>query len=200
MITEDHSQIVDYIIASEKHKDGTDHLHVYLKMNKKLNIKSQKFFDLLDPKDLDNPEEVYHGNYQGCRSDMAVMNYVVKGGNYISSLSEADLDQKKKARGCKKAMIGEILLTDGLTASVIRDNPDLMLKDLTKLKQNVDMYTLLKQKEEESSRALKLSELDFSIPVNQHFRGIDITKKNCHLWIHGPRNTGKSYIIEQLIE
>ena len=58
MVTEEHCRIEDYIIAKEKHDDGTDHLHVYLSMAKKLNIKSSKFFDIED----DNGT-VYHGNY-----------------------------------------------------------------------------------------------------------------------------------------
>lgn len=29
---------------------------------------------------------------------------------------------------------------------------------------------------------------------------LDLTKKKCHLWIHGPANSGKTYFVEQLIE
>lgn len=44
-------------------------------------------------------------------------------------------------------MIGEKLLIDGLTAEIIREQPELMMKDLTKLKANIDIYKHLVEKE-----------------------------------------------------
>lgn len=80
-------EVENYIVAREKHKDGNLHLHVYLKLNKKVNIRHADFFDL--PKE--NEDSVYHGNYQGCRSKGAVINYVKKDNDFISNLEEKEL-------------------------------------------------------------------------------------------------------------
>lgn len=66
--------ITEYVIATEKHADGNDHLHAYLKLDKKIHIKNEKFFDLGN----------HHGNYQGARSPTKVKKYCAKEGNFIA--------------------------------------------------------------------------------------------------------------------
>jgi len=48
--------------ANQFLKDGTPHRHVYLQLSSKVNLNAPTCLDL---KKNDN---VYHGNYQGCRS------------------------------------------------------------------------------------------------------------------------------------
>lgn len=67
--------IEEYIVAQEKHQDGTDHLHIYLKLDEKLSVRESTLFDL---------DEEYHGNYQSVRSPNRVKKYCTKGGNYIA--------------------------------------------------------------------------------------------------------------------
>jgi len=67
--------IEEYILAQEKHQDGTDHLHVYLKLDERLNVRDATLFDL---------DGEYHGNYQAVRSPAKVKKYCIKGGNYIA--------------------------------------------------------------------------------------------------------------------
>lgn len=68
----------DYVIATEKHADGTNHLHVYLYRGpgKKFNIRRQDALDLSG----------HHGNYQSVRSPSAVMKYCQKEGNFLSNV------------------------------------------------------------------------------------------------------------------
>jgi hypothetical protein len=73
-IKEKHT-IVEYVIAQEKHQDGTDHLHAFIKLEKKATF-NNKLFDL--------PE--HHGNYQVAKSWKHVKQYVTKGGNFIASI------------------------------------------------------------------------------------------------------------------
>lgn len=73
-LTSRNRNITEYIIASEKHVDGHDHLHVFLKLNKRLNITSASFYDLANN----------HGNYQACRSPKRVQKYCTKDGNFIA--------------------------------------------------------------------------------------------------------------------
>lgn len=69
-----------YVIATEKHQDGTNHLHVYLHRGpgKKFNIRRPDALDLLG----------HHGNYQSCRSASAVQAYCKKEGNFLSNVEE----------------------------------------------------------------------------------------------------------------
>lgn len=81
----EHHVIVEYVISQEKHQDGTDHLHAFIKLDKRVNFKKGLF---------DIPS--FHGNYQVAKSWNAVKQYVVKGGNYITNL---DLDSAKAKKG-----------------------------------------------------------------------------------------------------
>ena len=45
-------EIVEYVIAEEKHKDGSPHLHAFIKLAKKIRF-AQAAFDLME----------YHGHY-----------------------------------------------------------------------------------------------------------------------------------------
>jgi len=78
--------LVSYLIAREKHKDGNEHLHAYLKLDSALNLKDPLFWDLGN----------HHGNYQGCRSPAAVINYVSKENEWIASPDLEDRARKKK--------------------------------------------------------------------------------------------------------
>lgn len=67
--------ITEYVIAQEKHADGTDHLHAFIKTEKRTEF-GKTIFDFPD----------YHGNYQIAKSWSCVKAYVTKGGNYISNI------------------------------------------------------------------------------------------------------------------
>jgi hypothetical protein len=76
-----------YLIAQEQHMDGTMHLHAYLRLDHKMNIKDERKFDLR----LDG--ELYHPNMQGARSPKAVIKYVCKDGKYVTNMSQATIDE-----------------------------------------------------------------------------------------------------------
>lgn len=66
--------ITEYLISSEKHQDGTDHIHAWIKLNKSLNVRSPTLFDLNN----------HHDNYQAARNANRVKKYCAKDGNYIA--------------------------------------------------------------------------------------------------------------------
>jgi len=76
-----------YLIAQEQHMDGTMHLHAYLRLDHKMNIKDERKFDL--KKDGEN----YHPNIQSARSPKAVIKYVCKDGKYVTNMSQATIDE-----------------------------------------------------------------------------------------------------------
>lgn len=63
------------LVAKEKHKDGNDHYHVYLKFNEKKDVKNEKLFDCFG----------LHPNIQSVRSVKAVLKYVIKDDNYLAN-------------------------------------------------------------------------------------------------------------------
>ena len=46
MTTAKFLKIEEYVIASEKHEDGSPHLHVYLKLDKTIDIKDPMYWDI----------------------------------------------------------------------------------------------------------------------------------------------------------
>lgn len=76
----------EYVISEEKHKDGSPHLHAFIKLARKKRFNAT-MFDL----------EEYHGEYQPAKSFRAVCRYVIKDGKYISNIDvKSYLDKKGK--------------------------------------------------------------------------------------------------------
>ncbi|AUM61624.1 Rep [uncultured virus] len=84
-------EIDKYIVAQEKHQDGNLHIHCYLLLKSKLNLKNPRKFDYQE----------YHPKVEGCRSYKNVIKYVTKDGNYITNyerdILEKIINDNKKA-------------------------------------------------------------------------------------------------------
>lgn len=63
------------VVASERHQDGSPHLHAVVRFQTRLRTTSTTAFDFVCGK---------HGNYQASRSAKASVEYVVKKGDYVS--------------------------------------------------------------------------------------------------------------------
>lgn len=72
---EQHGAIKEYVIASEKHQDGTPHVHAYVRYTKKMRWNPTRW-DLFG----------HHGNYQQARSWAAAAKYCKKDGDYIANI------------------------------------------------------------------------------------------------------------------
>ncbi|ADM64623.2 replication initiator protein [Spinach severe curly top virus] len=68
-------------VASERHADGTPHLHCLIQLSGKSNIKDCRFFDITHPRRSAN----YHPNVQAAKDANAVHNYITKEGDYCES-------------------------------------------------------------------------------------------------------------------
>jgi len=80
-------KIVEYIIAREQHKDGSNHLHAYVKFEVGYKLKdAPSVFNLL----------AKTGNYQPTRSCIHVIKYCTKGSDYITNF---DVDKYKAKKG-----------------------------------------------------------------------------------------------------
>jgi hypothetical protein len=80
--------IQHYVIAREQHQDGNYHIHVYLGLQKKCDIRNARFFDI----------EGFHPNVQACWSPKQWYNYVKKDGNYVEDFNFQCLQSKNYIR------------------------------------------------------------------------------------------------------
>lgn len=141
--------ILEYVICEEQHKDGSPHLHAFLKVDRRIHFKKNLF-------DIIFEGETYHGNYQVAKSYMAVKKYVMKGPKYITNLNLKNLETKS---GPKKIGPKELEM-DPLEALEKGIIGGLQLVNFVK---NQNMYMLLKNKRE----AEKIKNF-FDLPKKRH--------------------------------
>lgn len=108
-------------------------------VNKKVDI------TVPDKLDLEYEGVRYHGNYQGVKSDEAVIKYVTKGGAFISSKPRDELLNKHECRVGKKKIIGKELI--GLPnakalAEHVRDVRPELLMDYERIRKGYQLYKL----------------------------------------------------------
>lgn len=161
-LNSEHNNIKNYIISHELHEDGEFHRHCWLELSRAPERVDANFFAL----------DGFNGNYQSMKLEDNCAKYVLKDGEYITSFTPAQLEEKVKramTKGSKsidKHIIGQRLMNGDSLLSIVQDNPALMF-ELGKLRDNALLYKQL------SSTAEPLTEL-----------------KN--EWIWGPTGSGKS--------
>lgn len=69
------------VVCHEYHQDGGDHLHAYIGLKKRQNIRKADFFDI----------EGFHPNVQSCRSISNWIKYVKKDGDFVVRGDESKL-------------------------------------------------------------------------------------------------------------
>ena len=93
-------ELQEYVICQEKHKDGSPHLHAFLKLKTKRRFNPQMF-------DLNDLGQNYHGEYQPAKSFKAVVRYVIKDRNYISNF-DVQKYLAKKGKLTKEDLLKEV--------------------------------------------------------------------------------------------
>lgn len=73
-------KIKEFIIVKELHKDGDTHFHVYLKMEKKMEIKNPNFFDINFVREEDGEiiKGSCHGKYERAKKRDDIISYITK--------------------------------------------------------------------------------------------------------------------------
>ena len=124
-------KIEEFVIAEEKHKDGSPHLHAFIKLDKRIRFKADRF-------DLIEFGKTYHGNYQIAKSWHAVEQYCKKEGDYISSFNvKAAKNKQNKKIGIKELESDALdLLEQGVITGF----------QLANFVKNQNVYNLLKNK------------------------------------------------------
>jgi len=107
--------IVKAVVAAELHKDGTPHIHVYVKYSKKLDIRQPARFDC----------DGYHGNYQTAKCSAAVASYCKKGTDYLE-LGDMNIVQEVSARSLNQKILGKRLMSGENLVDLCEENPELL--------------------------------------------------------------------------
>lgn len=164
----------EWIIARENHKDGSLHLHCFLSLQTRCDVKKTSDLDLGD----------YHGNYQAARSRKAVMKYVQKGGQFITNMTEKDLfpeDPYQEARS--QALAGNVDTAISILAESKRGARDLVLHEETIVK---------------NLRSIRPSVVEVRHQLNSFNWNVQWDQAlTLILW--GPTNTGKTALAKALI-
>jgi len=111
--------LITYLIASEKHQDGTPHIHAYLHMSKKLDLRKHEKLDAIGGK---------HGNYQSCRSPKNVMQYCIKGGDQANWIANFDVERKLAAMtGKHKYFATELIKAKRPLGEMLQEMPEMAI-------------------------------------------------------------------------
>jgi len=82
ILSKENNEILEYIVAEEKHQSGDGHLHCYLTLRNQLRSRNQRLLDLVGLE-----EEIYHPNIQGrVKSPRRCMEYCRKEGQYLTNI------------------------------------------------------------------------------------------------------------------
>lgn len=93
-----------YIVASEKHKDGTDHLHAWVDYHNKVQWSPTRW-DIFDAVS----GELYHGNYQTSRDAKACAIYCQKEDNYDIYNMDLPMTKQQKCAARNKMLLSKSL-------------------------------------------------------------------------------------------
>lgn len=106
--------VVEAVVASEIHKDGSPHLHAFAKFEEGFTLKNAPIiFDVLGKS----------GNYQPARSWRAVNNYVKKDGDFITYNIDIESAIQKKAKRSRQILEDDIdsLINNGVISATQLD-------------------------------------------------------------------------------
>lgn len=72
------NNIEEYILCVEKHQESGYHIHIYLSLNKRIDIKNPNKLSLF----CNLTNKIYKGNYQGVKDKSNILNYITKDLNF----------------------------------------------------------------------------------------------------------------------
>lgn len=168
--------IESYIIAQESHEDGQKHLHCYIRLSSRVNLKDPARLD------LKSGPTTFHGNYQACRNSSAVKKYVTKEGVYLTNMDLEAPDRNAYQSALALAEEGKVSEALATLRSDKRGARDLVLQ---------------KEKIEASLRGLKKRKVNVrhGLETFQEF----VWDREKSLVIQGPTGVGKTALAKALL-
>lgn len=181
-----------YVVCEEAHKDGTPHLHVFLTFHEKLRHSNKNYFDFITGK---------HGSYEVVRNVRKSIEYVTKSGNYLAKGVDVDSIIKRKAP--LSTSVAQSILEGKSISEINKENPGYYMIN----KRKIDEYeSWVKCENSKKSKidwispsldGLTDANLQIATWISKNIRQTRIFKAP-QLYIHGPRNLGKTSLVEWL--
>ena len=121
------------VVASEKHEDGSPHLHAFVLLKSRYDCTNCHFWD------INVGDEVYHPNVQKCRNIDDVVKYIKKDGD-ILEFGDIDWKEKVTARQEHRRAIAKDLISGAKTLAQAIDEDPTLLFGARHLKQDLETY------------------------------------------------------------
>lgn len=140
-------KIEQYAIGTDHHRDGGEHVHIYLHLRQRCDIKNPRRLDLLDKEGM-----VVHGHYSVCRSITKVL-------KYIASIPEENLltnigllkntgEKKKKWREILDSVIKNEKTVKETLLDIGELSPQMLLRNSNSLEKSIlNIKEILKENE-----------------------------------------------------
>lgn len=186
------SELKGYLVCEEDHKDGTPHLHVFLSFLKKKNFKGEGCFDFIAGQ---------HGNYQVTKSVRDWVTYCTKGPNYVAK--GVDVESIKKKKSPKNEEVAQSIIAGKSLAEINHSNAGYVMINKRKIEEYESWIKCENSKKQKlewvppSTDGLTDANLQIAKWICSNIR-VDRKFKAPQLYVHGPRNLGKTSLIEWL--
>lgn len=180
------TEISQYVISQEEHKDKGLHLHAFISVPETFSVTHPRFFELY------LAGTWYQVNLQQTKSKSDWIEYVVKDGNYITNMN---IKAKRKARENKKKYVGEVVIARGVVAAIEEDAS--VLYDAMRLHTAHQLYNRLKTHEVKELPTFLENPWGLLLPSQLYYvdsiSGQKRKEKRRHIWIWSEKpNTRKS--------
>jgi len=188
------------MVVIEDHEDGSKHLHLYLRLSKRCNIRNPTFLDLQD-----STGTVYHGNYQATRNIRDWIVYLSKEDKepLLFNFCPEDVIAKK---GGKMQILAEKIVAGATPQSIMEEDPGSYLAHAQKIKSFYADWKQLEYSRRPTPAGLifktELEEYEGLRNWLQHNILQQPRRRKCpqlYLYSAGP-NTGKTTLIDKLRE
>lgn len=185
-----------FIVAEERHQDGTPHLHVLLSFAQKFSTKKVSMFDFIGNK---------HPNIQSQKSLQKSVEYVTKDGNYIAD--GIQVNNQKKSTTKLSSQVAELIQSGNTLEKVHEKDPGYYMMNKRKIDEYYEWVQRKKMKPEltwtEISTTQMLGLPDCLVKIckwlNKNlFKPRAFGQKECY--IHGPTQMGKTTLILSLVK
>jgi len=186
-----------YVISSEKHKDGSPHLHLALSFEKEFSSRDMRVFDPLCGQ---------HGDYKPMKNQLKCIQYVTKEGEYDSHGIDVKAVMQKK--NGKFEDVAKLIAEGQTMKELFVTHPGFVLNHKRKIE---DLQQWMKRnKKEEKKEWVKFktedirdlntpSEISIAEWLNKNIKEKRDFKQT-QLYIWGPPNMGKTSLINKLSE
>jgi len=185
-------ELQGYLVCEEDHKDGTPHLHVFIQFKQKKTFCRTDCFDFIGGK---------HGNYQVTKSVKKWVEYCTKGTNWVAK--GVDVESIKKKKAPKNEEVAKSIMEGESLVEINKKHPGYVMINKRKLEEYeswIKCENAKKQKLEWKAPNLEgLTDANLQIAtwISKNIRQARAFKAP-QLYIHGPRNLGKTSLIEWL--